>query len=157
MGDFMQDKTIKLYYNELEFGISGYERYRKVEDDSWANVILKVCNDTIKFENCSFDIMSCEVDELRDRISEFLNKKMKNYACYKPTEEAFKVRFYPKGDEYGIYYEGLNSKKLLESPNIEILVYPTDKIGALDTVGVSFILEEDDIKRLYKYLIEITK
>lgn len=30
----MQGKTIKLYYDELEFGISGYEKYRKVEDDS---------------------------------------------------------------------------------------------------------------------------
>lgn len=153
----MNNKTIKLYDDELELGISGYEKYRKVEDDSWANVSWKVNNHTIKFENYSYDMMSCEVDELRDKLQEFIENRMQDYSVFLPTEEAFKVRFYPKGDEYGIYYEGLNSKKLVENPNIEIIVHPTDEIGAPDIIGVSFVLDNDDTRKLYDYLVEITK
>ena len=64
----MSDKTIKLCYDELELSISGYEKYREVEDDSWANVAWKVNNYAIKFENYSYDMMSYEVEELRDKL-----------------------------------------------------------------------------------------
>ena len=154
----MSDKSIKLCYDELELSISGYEKYRKVEDDSWANVAWKANNYAIQFQNYSYDMMSYEVEELRDRLKEFINGEMKEYTCFVPTESAFKVRFYPKGDEYGMYYEDSKTKKLLESKNAEIIVHPNDKIGALDEmVGASFILDDEDIKKLYDYLEEITK
>lgn len=154
----MSDKTIKLCYNELELSISGYEKFRKVEDDSWANVAWKVNNYAIKFENYSYDMMSYEVEELRDKIKEFIDGKMKEYFCFVPTESAFKIRFYPKGDEYGMYYEDFEKGKLVENKNAEIIIHPNYDVGALDEmVGVSFILEDDDIQKLYNYLEEITK
>ncbi len=154
----MNDKTLKLCYDELELCISGYEKYRKVEDDSWANVSWKVNNYAIQFQNYSYDMMSYEVEGLRDELNKFITGEMKEFTCFVPIESAFKVRFYPKGDEYGMYYEDSDSTKLLENKNAEIIVHPNDKIGALDEmVGVSFILDEDDVKKLYEYLVKITK
>ena len=154
----MSDKTIKLCYDELELAISGYEKFRKVEDDSWANVAWKVNNYAIKFENYSYDMMSYEVEELRDKLKKFINGELQEYTCFVPMEAAFKVRFYPMGDEYGMYYEYDDKSKLIENKNAEIIIHPNDNIGALDEmVGASFILDDEDIQKLYDYLEEITK
>ena len=154
----MSDKTLKLCYDELELSITGYEKYRKVEDDSWANVAWKVNNYAIKFENYSYDMMLCEVEELRDKLKKFINGEIQEYTCFVPMESAFKVRLYPKGDEYGMYYEDVKKGKLVEDKNAEIIVHPNDNIGALDEmVGASFMLDDEDIQKLYDYLEEITK
>ena len=140
----MDKVSVKLCLDELELCIYGYEKYRKVEDDSWAHVNWKISNYTLKFENSSYDLMCYEVDELRENIKTFLDGNMKDYKCFIPIEQTFKIRFYPKGDEYGVYYESLENKKLVEEPNMEIVVYP-------------IMLDMTDIKKLYDYLVKITK
>lgn len=154
----MNNKVIKLCYDELELCISGYEKYRKVEDNSWANVSWKVNNYAIKFQNYSYSMLSYEVEEFRDKLKKFISGELRDYTCFVPIESAFKIRFYPKGDEYGMYYENIEKSQLVENKNVEIIVHPNDNIGALDEmVGVSFILEDDDVQKLYDYLEEITK
>jgi hypothetical protein len=153
----MSEKTLKLCNDELELSISGYEKYSKVEDDSWADVAWKVNNDVIKFENYSYDMLSYEVEGLKDKFKKFINGEIQEYTCFVPIESAFKIRFYPKGDEYGMYYEDVEKGKLVESKNVEIIVHPNENTGAFDEmVGASFILDEEDVQKLYDYLEKIT-
>lgn len=154
----MEKKKVSLCFDELELCISGYEKYRKVEDDSWANVAWKVNNYAIQFQNYSYDMMSYEVEELRNKLNNFIKGEIKEYICFVPIEPAFKVRFYPKGDEYGMYYEDSEAKKLIENKNVEIIIHPNDKDGAPDEmVGASYILDMEDTEKLYNYLVDITK
>jgi len=154
----MENKSIKICYNELELCINGYEKYRKVEDDSWASVSWKVNNYAIQFQNFSYAMLSYEVEGLRDKLNKYINGEIKDYTCFVPIESAFKIRFYPKGDEYGMYFEDKGAKNPIEERNAEIIIHPNDKDNALDEmVGVSFMLEDEDIKKLYEYLVEITK
>lgn len=153
----MSEKTLKLCNDELELSISGYEKYRKVEDDSWTDVAWKVNNDVIKFENYSYDMLSYEVEGLKDKFKKFINGEIQEYTCFVPIESAFKIRFYPKGDEYGMYYEDVEKGKLVESKNVEIIVHPNENTGAFnEMVGASFILDEEDVQKLYDYLEKIT-
>lgn len=150
-----------LYLKEKELGLEiiGYEKYRSDDDDSWAHVNWEVNNGNIKFKNESYDIESVEVEHLRDKLKRFISGEMKDYECFVPIEDAFKVRFYPKGDEYGCWLKDSKSNEFLEKKIVEIVVYPVDfDDGAIDKyVGASFILNNEETAKLYNYLFDITE
>ncbi len=145
--------------NRIGFGISGYERKqeRKNEDDSWANIAWEVDSDVVKFDSMLYYMESKEVDELKELFEKFISGKMTDMVSFVPLEPSFKIRFYPNGDEYGQWFETINSTEPVKKPNVELLISFIEEDKAISELSVSYILEDSEVNKFYDYLVQITK
>jgi len=148
---------LNLNNNELTFEINGYQKYRSNEDDSWANTTWMIKNEFIQYESSSYDLESIEVDRLKDMFKKFISGQMNEMEVFVPLEPAFKIRFYPKGDEYGLWYKTVDVKEPIIKPNIEVIVHLVDSKHCITESSYSYILEKEEVAKFYNYLVDITE
>lgn len=137
----------------LEIEILGYEKYKY---DKWANVLWKIHNGYINYENSSYDIEIHEIEKLKILLKDFLNNKVKENVIFEPTESAFRIEFYPKGRDYGRWIDPKSNEALI-LPEVQLYVYFVDE-NDYSILDASFncVMDKTDVEDLYKYLIKIT-
>lgn len=146
--------------NEIQLDIKNYERPEKRyngDDESWANVQWKIKNNVIEFDSSSYDMESCEVDILKEMIKDFIDGKIEEIKTFIPLEPAFKIIFYPKGNEYVCWLKDRNSKEFSINPDIQLLINYIDDDGCIMDSYYSYFLEEREIKKFYNYLKDVTE
>lgn len=145
--------------NRISLCINGYEKKqdRKNEEDSWANVAWEINSEVVKLDSCIYYMESKEIDELKELFKKFIDGMLEDVISFVPLEPAFKIRFYPNGDEYGNWFETANTNKLVKSPNVELLINFIENDKAISELSVSYILEPEEVNKFYNYLVEITK
>ncbi len=151
---------LSLSNNEIQLHIKNYEKPEKRvhgDDDSWANVEWKINNEVIDFYSNSYDMQSYEVDMLKEILKEFIDGKIQDIKTFIPLEPAFKIIFYPKGNEYGCWLKDINSEEFIVSPDIQILINFIDNSGCILDSYFSYFLDKEEIESFYNYLVEITK
>ncbi len=140
----------------VEFEIKGYEKHRYDDDDSWANVLWKIHNEYVHYENNSYDISSVEVERLRDKIKKFLDGEIKENDYFEPIEAAFRIEFYPKGKDYGRWLEPI-TREPLSFTDVQIYIFFVDDSDyTITDSSFNFFIDEEELEDLYNYLIEIT-
>lgn len=144
----------KEYGVELE--IKGYEKYRLDDDDSWANVLWKIHNGYVHYENNSYDIESVEIEELRDTIKKFLDGEIRENDYFEPIEAAFRIEFYPKGKDYGRWVETSTGEPAIFTDVQIFIFFVDDNDYTITDSSFNFSIDEEDLENLYNYLVEIT-
>lgn len=138
----------------LEIEIFEYKKYKYNE---WANVLWKIHNDYINYENSSYDIEKSEIEKLKTLLKDFLDNKLKENISFEPIEPTFRIEFYPKGKDYGRWINPKNNENLI-LPEAQLYVYFVDQndYSILDA-SFNWIMDRTDVEDLYKYLVKITK
>lgn len=150
-------------YNKIKFEINDYisKKARKInnmdEDDCWCDLYLSIENEYIKIENSYYDLECREVDNLYEDLELFINDKMQNNRSFEPIEEAFKIYFFPYGEEYqnDNYVQENLSRDNRTAKLFMAFIEKDTKAPSSDGVLVELFI--NDVKRILEYLEKIIK
>ena len=136
--------------SSLVIKIEGYiKEENRTEEDGWPGFYSKVTTPLFSFETRFSDIMNSEVDIIKDMLKELLDGSSNEIKYFEVLDEAFNMVIYPKGRFYGKVYDSNN--QLLEVKEIELSIRIPNE-DYLSSTSVKYLLNEEDIKRLYDYL-----
>lgn len=125
----------------------GEEKRKNPEFATWAGFYVKVTTPIVAFESSIVDVMSAEIDDLKQLLKDFLFNNMKEITYYEPIEEPFNVVFYPKGRK--TTYD--NKGKIINLKELELSIRIPDS-NYLSDISVKYVLNVKESSELLNYL-----
>ena len=152
---------IKGNYNYLKIEINDYikkeiRRIKKLdENDCWCGLHIYMKNEYLEIDNPYYDLECCEVDNLYEKLKQYLSNKIDDNMSFEPIEPAFKLYFYPSGKEYknkNYEQQALSTK---DKKAIAFIAFvEKETIAPLDD-GVIIELSEEEVREIYNYIKSI--